>query len=134
MPAQVAIALTVALALGHPSSGGVIGLEEDEPYHVQNQAALENGVHEQHQLSLASSYVQFHGPVEGPEYEVKVPQHHDDGNHLSGQDHGHAVDYVAHPKYEFSYGVEDHHTGDFHKQKEIRDGERVGDNFIPSRD
>ncbi|XP_031843496.1 uncharacterized protein LOC116431764 isoform X2 [Nomia melanderi] len=122
---KVAIALTVVLALGHRSSGGVIGLEEDEAYHVQNQAALENAAHDQHQLSLASSYVQFHGPVEGPEYEVKVPQHHDDGNHLAGQEHEDTVDYVAHPRYEFSYGVEDHHTGDFHKQKEVRDGSSV---------
>lgn len=30
-----------------------------------------------------------------------------------------------HPKYEFAYGVEDHHTGDFHSQKEVRDGDKV---------
>lgn len=37
--------------------------------------------------------------------------------------HGHHhIDYVARPKYEFAYGVEDHHTGDYHGQKEHRDG------------
>ncbi|KAJ8918354.1 hypothetical protein NQ315_008048 [Exocentrus adspersus] len=29
----------------------------------------------------------------------------------------------AHPKYDFAYGVEDHHTGDIHSQKESRDGD-----------
>lgn len=38
-------------------------------------------------------------------------------------DHGHHhEDYVAQPNYAFSYGVEDHHTGDYHGQKEHRDG------------
>ena len=80
--------------------------------------------------SLANSYLQFHGPVEGPVFEVKVPyaeNHEDSSNNLHGheqQEHGYEFDYVAHPKYEFSYGVEDHQTGDFHAQKETRDGER----------
>ncbi|KAK0081494.1 hypothetical protein PV326_007650 [Microctonus aethiopoides] len=96
--------------------------------------------HPQHHqdVSVASSYMHFHGPVEGPEFEVKVPYviaHHTEHNHLIGnhedheQDehitHGYTLDYVAHPKYEFSYGVEDHHTGDFHGQKEVRDGDGV---------
>lgn len=78
----------------------------------------------------------FHGPVEGPEYEVKVPHvvvdHFGEHNYLHGLDHqehrqhdGYTVDYVGNPKYDFSYGVEDHHTGDFHGQKESRDGESV---------
>jgi hypothetical protein len=60
----------------------------------------------------AHSFAHFHGPVEGPGHEVTV---HDKHGH-------HTYDYVAHPKYEFSYGVEDHHTGDYHGQKEHRDG------------
>ncbi|KAJ8959516.1 hypothetical protein NQ314_006252 [Rhamnusium bicolor] len=32
---------------------------------------------------------------------------------------------LDHPKYEFAYGVEDHHTGDIHSQKEFRDGDKV---------
>ncbi|XP_034239862.1 cuticle protein 18.6-like isoform X2 [Thrips palmi] len=35
------------------------------------------------------------------------------------------VDYHSHPKYEFKYGVEDHHTGDNKDQKEERDGDVV---------
>lgn len=88
-------------------------------------------LHEQQDLlqhgSLANSYLQFHGPVEGPVFEVKVPYAEDSSNHLHGheqQELRYALDYVAHPKYEFSYGVEDHQTGDFHAQKETRDGER----------
>lgn len=60
----------------------------------------------------AHSFQHFHGPVEG------------DGVKETWKDeHGHEdVDYKAHPKYEFSYGVKDHHTKDFHGQKEHRDG------------
>lgn len=60
----------------------------------------------------AHSFAHFHGPVEGPGHEIVVHNKH--GHHQ--------VDYVAHPKYEFAYGVEDHHTGDYHGQKEHRDG------------
>lgn len=60
----------------------------------------------------AHSFAHFYGPVEGPGHEVVT---HDKHGH-------HNVDYVAHPKYEFAYGVEDHHTGDYHSQKEHRNG------------
>lgn len=61
----------------------------------------------------AHSFQHFHGPVMGNEHEVTW-----------NDDHGHHhADYVAHPHYAFSYGVEDHHTGDYHGQKEYRDGE-----------
>lgn len=60
----------------------------------------------------AHSFQHFHGPVMGDEHEVTW-----------NDDHGHHhEDYVAHPHYAFSYGVEDHHTGDYHGQKEQRDG------------
>uniref|UniRef100_A0A6P7G8N5 Cuticle protein 8-like n=1 Tax=Diabrotica virgifera virgifera TaxID=50390 RepID=A0A6P7G8N5_DIAVI len=43
--------------------------------------------------------------------------------------HGHSahhdVDYYAHPKYEFNYGVQDGHTGDHKTQHEVRDGDVV---------
>lgn len=63
----------------------------------------------------AHSFAHFHGPVEGHHHEISL---HDKHGH-------HHVDYVAHPKYEFSYGVEDHHTGDYHGQKEHRDGKNL---------
>ncbi|XP_067205127.1 uncharacterized protein [Linepithema humile] len=122
MTFKVTVALTIGLGLVNRSIGGVI---------------LDSGaLHDHHHASVASSYMHFHGPVQGPEYEVKVPHvvvdHFSEHNYLHGtQEHehrhqdGYTVDYVAHPKYEFSYGVEDHHTGDFHGQKESRDGSSV---------
>ena len=73
----------------------------------------------------------FHGPVEGPEFEVKVPyiepyhhlSHDHEHNHLHEHEPSYVMDYVAHPKYEYAYGVEDYYTGDFHSHKESRDGE-----------
>ncbi|XP_019886634.2 cuticle protein 18.6 [Ooceraea biroi] len=100
---------------------------------------LDGGVLHDHHASVASSYMHFHGPVQGPEYEVKVPHvvldHHFGEHNYLHQEHehrhhdGYTVDYVANPKYEFSYGVEDHHTGDFHGQKESRDGGKVSGEY-----
>ncbi|KAF5307752.1 hypothetical protein FQR65_LT06623 [Abscondita terminalis] len=45
--------------------------------------------------------------------------------HGYGSGHGHEVDYYAHPKYEFKYGVSDGHTHDIHSQQESRDGDVV---------
>ncbi|KAF5307758.1 hypothetical protein FQR65_LT06629 [Abscondita terminalis] len=42
----------------------------------------------------------------------------------SGYGHHH-VDYYAHPKYNFKYGVSDDHTHDHHNQHESRDGDVV---------
>ncbi|XP_015601017.1 cuticle protein 19-like [Cephus cinctus] len=67
----------------------------------------------------AYSYQHHHGPVVGPAHEVQFVDKH--GHHH--------VDYVAHPHYEFAYGVEDHHTGDFHGQKEHRDGKNVAGEY-----
>lgn len=63
----------------------------------------------------AHSFQHFHGPVMGDEHEVTWMDSHGD----------HHEDYVARPRYTFSYGVEDHHTGDYHGQKEQRDGKRA---------
>ncbi|KAF7380815.1 cuticle protein 7-like [Vespula maculifrons] len=63
----------------------------------------------------AHSFQHFHGPVIGENQEVTWKDKHGHHHH----------DYVAHPHYEFSYGVEDHHTGDYHGQKEHRDGKKV---------
>lgn len=78
-------------------------------------AAIQTGL-----AGHAHSFAHFHGPVVGPGHEVVV---HDKHGH-------HHIDYVAHPKYEFAYGVEDHHTGDYHGQKEHRDGKPDKPQFI----
>lgn len=62
--------------------------------------------------SHAHSFQHFHGPVIGDAQEVSWKDKHGHQHH----------DYVAQPHYDFSYGVEDHHTGDYHGQKEQRDG------------
>ncbi|XP_055605940.1 cuticle protein 19-like [Uranotaenia lowii] len=49
------------------------------------------------------------------EYYLADHHHHDD----------HHVDYHAHPKYKFEYGVKDAHTGDHKSQWEHRDGDIV---------
>ncbi|KAK2585685.1 hypothetical protein KPH14_010300 [Odynerus spinipes] len=67
----------------------------------------------------AHSFQHFHGPVVGENQEVTWKDKH-------GHQHS---DYVAHPQYEFSYGVEDHHTGDYHGQKEHRDGKEVAGEY-----
>ncbi|XP_076659534.1 cuticle protein 8-like [Halictus rubicundus] len=63
----------------------------------------------------AHSFQHFYGPVTGHAEEIGWVDKH--GHHRHN--------YVAHPRYEFSYGVDDHHTGDFHGQKEHRDGKEV---------
>ncbi|RZB39313.1 Chitin bind 4 domain containing protein, partial [Asbolus verrucosus] len=37
----------------------------------------------------------------------------------------HVEEHYAYPKYQFKYGVEDHHTGDIKQQQEVRDGDVV---------
>lgn len=39
--------------------------------------------------------------------------------------HDELVDYFAHPKYAYKYGVSDYHTGDVKSQHETRDGDVV---------
>ncbi|XP_018051045.1 PREDICTED: uncharacterized protein LOC108688981 [Atta colombica] len=67
----------------------------------------------------AHSFQHFLGPVTGTEHEVSWND--DNGSH---------EDYVAQPHYAFSYGVEDYHTGDYHGQKEHRDGSDVFGEYI----
>ncbi|XP_066585100.1 cuticle protein 7-like [Prorops nasuta] len=63
----------------------------------------------------AHSFQHFEGPVIGEAEKITWTDKH-----------GHEdYDYVAHPHYEFAYGIEDHHTGDYHGQKEHRDGKDV---------
>ncbi|KAK3908030.1 Adult-specific cuticular protein ACP-20 [Frankliniella fusca] len=49
----------------------------------------------------------------------------DTGYHHGGHESHHEDYHYSHPKYEFKYGVEDHHTGDHKDQKEERDGDVV---------
>ncbi|XP_049942121.1 uncharacterized protein LOC126419077 [Schistocerca serialis cubense] len=88
----------------------------------------------------AHSYAYFHGPVEGGHHEIVVDGGdggggggghggghggHGHGGHHHTHTGGKYVDYVAHPRYEYAYGVADGHSGDHHSQKESRDGDKV---------
>jgi len=58
---------------------------------------------------------------------VHNPGYGGHGGHGGGYGVGHGGghgggDYYAHPKYSFSYGVNDHYTGDIKQQHETRDG------------
>ncbi|XP_045446376.1 uncharacterized protein LOC123654520 [Melitaea cinxia] len=57
-----------------------------------------------------------------PAYSSQHISRHDYGY---GHGYGHDYDYYAHPKYQFDYKVEDHHTGDIKSQHESRDGDVV---------
>jgi hypothetical protein len=88
------------------------------------------------------SYNRFSGPVSGQIQQIQVEaakgqaaeQHADYGyDHKTGQinpetqkyAHYKTVDYVAKPDYQYSYGVEDPHTGNTQNHKETRDGDVV---------
>ncbi|XP_011494559.1 PREDICTED: adult-specific cuticular protein ACP-20-like [Ceratosolen solmsi marchali] len=68
---------------------------------------------------LAHSFQHFHGPVEGDDKEVAWVDKH--GKHHQ--------DFAAPAHYEFAYGVEDRRTGDYHGQKEHRDGKAVSGEY-----
>ncbi|XP_049866486.1 cuticle protein 7-like isoform X2 [Pectinophora gossypiella] len=81
-------------------------------------AAAQYGHDHGHGHAYSSQSIHRH---DGPAHEVVIHGHGHDGH---GHGHGH-VDYYAHPKYEFEYKVEDHHTGDHKSQHESRDGDHV---------
>jgi len=89
----------------------------------------------------ASSYATFSQHIT-PEISHHEPEHHesshgtsyasvhnyvDAGHGISfGDHHGHEVHYPDHhPKFNYKYGVEDHHTGDYKSAHESRDGDVV---------
>jgi hypothetical protein len=92
-------------------------------------------------VALAAAY---QGYYSGHEYAAIEAAHHDyapiartdvhEAHHEAAhyeaaahEGHGHdeIVDYYAHPKYAYKYGVNDYHTGDVKSQHETRDGDVV---------
>lgn len=71
------------------------------------------GEYDHHQIGY--SYSKFSGPVSGPDHKIDV---HDKHGHPS-------YDYVAHPSYNFEYGVEDPKSHVSQKRQEHRDGDDV---------
>ncbi len=77
-------------------------------------------------LALAAAYPSYYDIYEHNE-EQAVEEYP-----VARADHGHEeyhhdelVDYYAHPKYAYKYGVSDYHTGDVKSQHETRDGDVV---------
>ncbi|KAL5278742.1 hypothetical protein ACFFRR_003392 [Megaselia abdita] len=86
-------------------------------------AALATAGHVDHHYAHAEpAYVQHYAHTE-PAYHHAQPAYH----HVEPAYHHvkEEVDYHAHPKYDFSYGVHDAHTGDVKEQTESRDGDAV---------
>ncbi|KAJ0179789.1 hypothetical protein K1T71_004380 [Dendrolimus kikuchii] len=70
-------------------------------------------------LGIVSAHEAF-----SSQHVYKHDGHHEPVYHHGHGDHGHH-DYYTHPKFEFDYKVEDHHTGDIKSQHEHRDGDVV---------
>ncbi|XP_063379073.1 cuticle protein 7-like [Cydia fagiglandana] len=93
---------------------------------VSSQSFVIHQVHQQHKDNHAPHHQQV---VAAPVYQsapvhYAIPVHHAAPAHHEHQKEEHH-DYYAHPKYEFSYKVEDPHTGDRKSQHEFRDGDVV---------
>jgi hypothetical protein len=78
-------------------------------------------------LALVAAYPgyytsEYEGLEESHEYApiARADEHHHEPHH-----HDEIVDYYAHPKYAYKYGVNDYHTGDVKSQHETRDGDVV---------
>ncbi|KAJ8732892.1 hypothetical protein PYW07_015491 [Mythimna separata] len=63
---------------------------------------------------------EMHEKVENKKEEHKKAEHKKEE-----PKHEKHVDYYAHPKYEYGYQVQDHHSGDRKSQHEHRDGDKV---------
>ncbi|KAL1374563.1 hypothetical protein pipiens_004882 [Culex pipiens pipiens] len=78
------------------------GQYEEEDHHQHHH-------HPHHAVGF--SYAKFSGPVSGPAHEIHVEDKHG---------HGHSIDYVAKPDYQFEYGVEDPKSKVSQSRKEHR--------------
>lgn len=77
-------------------------------------------------IAFAAAYPGYYGHYdhehEVEEYPVARADH---GHHHEEYQHDELVDYYAHPKYAYKYGVSDYHTGDVKSHHETRDGDAV---------
>jgi hypothetical protein len=79
-------------------------------------------------LALAAAYPGYYDHHHQDEHEIEEYQvaRADYGHHGHEEyHHDELVDYFAHPKYAYKYGVSDYHTGDVKSQHETRDGDVV---------
>ncbi|KAM3962366.1 uncharacterized protein ACR2FA_003606 [Aphomia sociella] len=100
------------------AQAGLLG--HDHGYSVSSQHnVVHHDTHYASPIAHAAPIVQY-APIEhsAPIYAAAPIAHAE----YSG--HGHE-DYYSHPKYQYSYSVEDPHTGDHKSQHESRDGDVV---------
>ncbi|XP_046960813.1 cuticle protein 8-like [Vanessa cardui] len=113
---------------GHATSSQSIirhDVSHDQGYHHEQPIAVHSAPVYHHQ----PAYIQHAAPIvhaapvvhhAAPIVHQQTPVYHN--QHNNGHEH---QDYYSHPKYEFQYNVEDHHTGDIKSQHETRDGDHV---------
>ncbi|KAI8429083.1 hypothetical protein MSG28_007643 [Choristoneura fumiferana] len=89
------------------------GSVRDVHYHSDKKTGFHAEHGHKHEPAHSSQHITRH---DGHAEEVVITDKHGHKKH---------VDYYAHPKYEFAYKVEDHHTGDIKTQHEQRDGDVV---------
>ncbi|XP_070489820.1 cuticle protein 7-like [Chironomus tepperi] len=70
-------------------------------------------------------YYEEHHEAEGYEQVARSDYGHEAQHADHEYHHDELVDYYAHPKYAYKYGVNDYHTGDIKSQHETRDGDVV---------
>lgn len=76
------------------------------------------GYYDGHEYAGLESYETYEAPIARSDHGAQAHEAHYEG-------HDEHVDYFAHPKYAFKYGVSDYHTGDVKSQHETRDGDVV---------
>ncbi|XP_070530727.1 cuticular protein 11 isoform X1 [Cardiocondyla obscurior] len=90
-------------------------LTNEKSNNEESIADIDRKGHDHHKHHHAHSYHHFVGPVTGHHEKIAWKDKHGHHHH----------DYKAHPKYKYSYGVDDDHTKDHHGQKEHRNGKNV---------
>ncbi|CAH1644407.1 unnamed protein product [Spodoptera littoralis] len=120
----LAVSALVAVArAGHLGLGGYsVSSQHNLVHHDSHYAAAPLATYA-HATPLVHAAPVVHAPVvhAAPVAHVIAAPVEVHGGHYS---HGHE-DYYAHPKYKYSYSVEDPHTGDHKSQHEVRDGDVV---------
>lgn len=99
------------------------GHQQPQQVVVYQQHEAEGGDEgEDHHQYLTAGYASIGHQAQ--HHQVEEQYHPQEEQHYNHHEEEH-VDYYAHPKYAFKYGVHDYHTGDVKSQHETRDGDVV---------
>ncbi|TKX27839.1 cuticular protein RR-2 [Spodoptera litura] len=128
-------AVAIARPQGHDQHHG-------HSHAISSQSVVLHHTHETKHPVHHEEHHEEHHKEQGKKHEQKHHDEHHHKKHPHEEHHGHAsssqsikqhhgkatekhVEYYSHPKYEFTYKVEDPHTGDKKSQHESRDGDVV---------